>query len=229
MALDEEGAASRGPAWLHRAIRFAIDSTANRVWMRYAAAALVLVIVVGVSIAIIVNIQNIDEDDPSSALLAYIGLAFVSFTCCAVPIPGIAPILYGLVIYCGFALNPFVVAVVGGLAMALGEGVSYLLGALGLKVVESQTDAPTNDPKPQGRIRRVIGQLSGRVDEWMDKRGFITLLVLAAVPNPIVAFANISAGASGMPFAKFYAAVAIGKTIRSLVLAGIGVWLRTIV
>ena len=60
------------------------------------------------------------------------------------------------------------------------------------------------------------------------KRGFITLLVLAAVPNPVVAFANLAAGASGMPFWRFYLAVAIGKTICSLVLAGIGVWLGTI-
>jgi membrane protein YqaA with SNARE-associated domain len=41
--------------------------------------------------------------------------------------------------------------------------------------------------------------------------------------------ANITAGATGMPFMKFYTAVAIGKTIRSLVLAGIGVWLRSVV
>jgi membrane protein YqaA with SNARE-associated domain len=184
--------------------------------------------VVGTSFAIILNIRNGDPDDPS--IWSYVGLAFVSFTCCAVPIPGIAPVLYGVVIYCGYALNPLVVAAVAGPAMALGEGVSWLLGAMGLRIAQNASDdGPPGDTVPSRGVRGFITGLASNVDEWMEKRGFITLLVLAAVPNPIVAFANLTAGATGMPFWRFYTAVAIGKTIRSLVLAGIGVWLRTIV
>ena len=132
-------------------------------------------------------------------------------------------------IYCGFALNPVLVAIIAGLAMALGEGVGYLLGALGLRIAQKVPDGDGTEAPRQGGIRGLISRLASHVDEWMEKRGFITLVVLAAVPNPIVTFANITAGATGMPFAKFYLAVAIGKTIRSFVLAGIGVWLRTVV
>lgn len=231
MTTTEQPQPAGGPAWLRRAITWGIDWTSDKVWVRYLAAVVVLLIVVGTSAAIILNIRNGDPDDPTSALLAYIGLAFVSFTCCAVPIPGIAPVLYAMVIYCGFALDPLIVALVAGPAMALGEGVSWLLGAMGLRIAEKHSDDGTPDGAtvPSGGVRRFITGLASHVDEWMEKRGFITLLVLAAVPNPIVAFANITAGATGMPFWRFYTAVTIGKTIRSLVLAGIGVWLRSIV
>jgi membrane protein YqaA with SNARE-associated domain len=105
-----------------------------------------------------------------------------------------------------------------------------MLGALGLRIVEKRSDDhESSAAEEKGTIARLLSWGSQHVDEWMDKRGFITLLVLAAVPNPIVAFANITAGATGMPFMKFYTAAAIGKTIRSLVLAGIGVWLRSVV
>jgi membrane protein YqaA with SNARE-associated domain len=113
--------------------------------------------------------------------------------------------------------------------MALGEGVGYLLGALGVRIATDHTERPSEEGSDSDGSRGLVSRLAGHVDEWMDKRGFITLLVLAAVPNPIVAFANITAGSTGMPFGKFYAAVAIGKMIRCVVLAGIGVWLRTVV
>jgi membrane protein YqaA with SNARE-associated domain len=220
--------AQRGPRWLHRAATFAIEATADRQWIRYLAGAAVLLLVLGLSVAVILNMRDLDPDDTTSVVLSYVGLALVSFTCCAVPIPGVAPILYAVVIYSGYALNPITVALVAGPAMALGEAVSYVLGMLGLRIAEKASDDDDTRPKPSG-IRGFISGLASNVDEWMEKRGFITLLVLAAVPNPIVAFANITAGATGMPFPKFYAAVAIGKTIRSLVLAGIGVWLRSVI
>src|SRR5262245_45755092 len=109
---DEPRREARGPAWLRRAITWGIDWTNDKVWVRYAAAGAVVVLVVGTSFAIILNIQGGDADNSSRALLSYLGLAFVCFTCCSVPIPGIATVLYGMVIYCGYALNPFLVAAV---------------------------------------------------------------------------------------------------------------------
>jgi hypothetical protein len=94
-----------------RAIRSAISYTDDHQWIRYAAGAAVLLVTVGLSAAVIANIRAGGESDTSSDLLSYIGLALVSFTACAVPIPGIAAVLYALVIYCGYALNPLVVVV----------------------------------------------------------------------------------------------------------------------
>ena len=148
---------SRGPAWLRRAITWGIEGTADRVWVRYVAAAAVVLFVVGTSVAIIVNIQAGDADDSTRRLLSYLGLAFVCFTCCAVPIPGIATVLYAMVIYCGYALNPLVVAAVAGPAMVLGEGVSWLLGAMGVRIAErSQDDDDSGEAKaPSGGVARI--------------------------------------------------------------------------
>lgn len=56
----------------------------------------------------------------------------------------------------------------------------------------------------------------------MARWGFLTLLVLSAVPNPLFEVAGITAGAVRMNFWRFLLAVAIGKTIRALVLVFLG-------
>jgi membrane protein YqaA with SNARE-associated domain len=219
---------ARPPSGPARLIKRAIDATEERQWIRWIAGGAIALTVIAVSLAIIANLRA-GEGSTSSDLANYLGLAFVSFTACAVPIPGIAPVLYGLVIYMGYETNWLVVSIVGGMAMAMGEGVGYLLGSIGINLAAAASGDEEGEKAKATGVRGFVGGLAGRVDEWMDKRGFVTLILLAAIPNPIVAFANFSAGASGMPFAKFYVAVAIGKTIRSMVLAGIGVWLRSVV
>lgn len=52
--------------------------------------------------------------------------------------------------------------------------------------------------------------------------GFLTLLVLSAIPNPLFEFAGITAGAVRMNFWRFLLPVAIGKTLRALLLVFLG-------
>ena len=59
----------------------------------------------------------------------------------------------------------------------------------------------------------------------MLRWGFLTLVVLGAIPNPLFEFAGVTAGAVRMNFWRFLLAVAIGKTIRALMLAFVGGWL----
>jgi membrane protein YqaA with SNARE-associated domain len=70
-----------------------------------------------------------------------------------------------------------------------------------------------------------IGDLS-RFARWVDwlmaRWGFLTLLVLSAVPNPFFEFAGVTAGAVRMNFWTFLLAVGIGKTIRVILLVIIG-------
>ena len=219
---------TRSHSRFSRLVHGAIDATEERKWIRYVAGLVIALTVIGVSAAIIANLRS-GSADTSSALANYLGLAFVSFTACAVPIPGIAPVLYALVIYMGYELNWLAVSIVGGLAMTMGETVGYLLGAIGVRLTSAVANDDDGEPKPASGLRGLIGRMAGHIDEWMDKRGFITLVVLTTIPNPIVAFAIFSAGASGMPYPKFFLAVATGKTIRSMVLAGIGVWLRGVI
>jgi membrane protein YqaA with SNARE-associated domain len=56
----------------------------------------------------------------------------------------------------------------------------------------------------------------------MAHYGVATLLVLSAIPNPFFEFAGITAGAVRMNFWRFLLAVAIGKTIRVILLVIIG-------
>jgi membrane protein YqaA with SNARE-associated domain len=56
----------------------------------------------------------------------------------------------------------------------------------------------------------------------MARYGFLTLLVLSAIPNPFFEFAGITAGAVRMNFWRFLLAVGIGKTIRVILLVIIG-------
>ena len=77
----------------------------------------------------------------------------------------------------------------------------------------------------KGRWGRTLRRAGAVVDRLMLRWGFLTLLVLSAVPNPLFEFAGITAGAVRMNFWRFLLAVFIGKTIRALVLAFVGGWL----
>ncbi len=63
---------------------------------------------------------------------------------------------------------------------------------------------------------------AGRIDWLMAHYGFLTLLGLSAVPNPLFEFAGITAGAVRMNFWRFLLAVAIGKTTRVIILVIVG-------
>jgi membrane protein YqaA with SNARE-associated domain len=100
--------------------------------------------------------------------------------------------------------------------MALGEVTAYGAGAVGSEVAkEEQLQAP----RP---IRPAVERVIRWVDWLMDHYAFVTLLVLAAVPNPAFEFAGITAGAVRMNFWRFMIAVTIGKVMRGLLLAYLG-------
>ena len=56
----------------------------------------------------------------------------------------------------------------------------------------------------------------------MQRRGFLTLFVLSAIPNPLFDLAGISAGVLHYPVARFLLACWLGKTIKALALAYLG-------
>ena len=103
----------------------------------------------------------------------------------------------------GIWLNPVWAGLLAGLGSGLGEISGYLVGYSGKPVIENQ-------------------QLYGRIRPWMARNGFITLLVLAALPNPLFDMAGITAGAMGFPFLKFVVATCAGKMVKGLTLAFLG-------
>ena len=109
-----------------------------------------------------------------------------------VPVPA-------LLISCTTAtvLNPVAIALIAGAAGTLGELTGYFLGYSGSGVLSR---------RPAYR----------RVEGWMQRRGWLLLFLLSAVPNPLFDVAGIAAGALRYPLWRFLVAVGIGKTLKFL-------------
>jgi membrane protein DedA with SNARE-associated domain len=133
-----------------------------------------------------------------------------------IPVPGLTAAGQALIIDQAKTLNPIAVGLIGGTGMALGEVTAYAAGAAGSQAVEGgQLKAPE-------RIRGLVERVISWIDWLMDHYGFLTLLLLSAIPNPLFELAGLTAGASRMNFWRFMIAVLIGKNIRGLILAFVG-------
>ena len=140
--------------------------------------------------------------------LGYLGVFVVAVLGNAtviLPVPGLAVVFAG-----GGVLNPLLVGLVAGVGEPLGELTGYLAGYGGSAVAENR--------ERYERIRR-----------WMERRGFVTLLVLSAVPNPLFDLAGMAAGMLRYPVPKFLLACWIGKTFKALVIAYLGSVLRGLI
>ena len=116
----------------------------------------------------------------------------------------VLPIPYLAVVFkAGTLLDPLGVALVAGLAAAIGELSGYLLGYLGREAVGEH------------RWRR-------RAERWIGRHGFLTTAVLSFVPNPVFDAAGVAAGALRYPVWKFTAACFVGKAAKFLVIAAWG-------
>jgi uncharacterized membrane protein YdjX (TVP38/TMEM64 family) len=111
------------------------------------------------------------------------------------PVPGLAIVYLG-----GSIWNPLLVGLVAGLGDAMGEATGYLAGYAGQGLIENQS-------------------LYLRFEKWMRRNGFLTILILSAIPNPFFDLAGIAAGASGFPGRWFFLAAWIGKTIKDVTFA----------
>lgn len=77
-----------------------------------------------------------------------------------------------------------------------------------------------------------VGRVSGntvdnqfwyeKVNEFMDKNGFFTVLLVSAVPSPIMNISGIVSGATDYSFLKFIIASFCGNWLQYTITAGIG-------
>jgi len=126
-------------------------------------------------------------------VISVLGNATVLF-----PVPSLAVTFAG-----GGVLNPLFVGLVAGVGEPLGELTGYLAGYGGSAVIEE-------------------GPRFQRVRSWMERRGFLTLLVLSAIPNPLFDIAGVTAGVLHFPLAQFLLACWLGKTAKALAVAYLG-------
>lgn len=132
------------------------------------------------------------------------------------PVPGLTLAGQALIVDQAKTLNPVLVGLAGGTGMALGEVTAYAAGAAG------STAVTRNELKAPERIRSIVERVIGAIDWLMDRYGFVMLVVLSAIPNPVFELAGVTAGAARMNFWSFMVAVLIGKNIRGLVRAFAG-------
>lgn len=108
------------------------------------------------------------------------------------------------------ALNPLLVGLVSGIAAGIGESTGYLAGRSAAELARVQD-------------RLIYRRIAG----WVERRGTLTVFMLAAIPLPLIDFAGLAAGALGMPFWRFEAACLGGKIVRFVPVALLGYWLHT--
>ena len=131
----------------------------------------------------------------------YLGVfltTFLSSASIVLPLPGALAVILG-----GSFLNPFVVALIAGVAEPLGEMTGYLAGYGSRDLL---------------RNRRGYQQ----VEDWMSKHGGLTIFVFSLIPNPFFDVMGAAAGALRYPVWKFLLFCWMGKTIKSLGFAILG-------
>lgn len=196
------------PSWLP------LDRIPRRALIAVAIVALVA-LVVGTTVPFAAG--WVDQDDletfgyPGIFLANFLGTATVFF-----PVPGLTAAGQALIVAGSERLWTPGVVVAGAAGMTLAESTAYLAGVVGRGVAE-QRQQPL-----RGRLGEWMRRAAGWVDRLMAGYGFLTLLVLSAVPNPLFEFAGITAGAVRMNFWRFLLAVAIGKTTRVIILVIVG-------
>jgi len=136
----------------------------------------------------------------------YLGAFLVSLMAAAtiiIYIPGV-PVIFALG---GILPNPFFVGLAAGLGEAIGEFTGYLAGRGGHAFLKE----------------KYAGTYS-RVEEWMKKKGSLTLFISAAVFDPIFDLIGATAGALRFPPWKFFLLCWAGKTIKGTGVALLGWW-----
>lgn len=115
-----------------------------------------------------------------------------------IPAPVILSAFVGGSIY-----NPILVGLIVAFGATIGELTGFMAG-LG------------------GRVAITDHRHFSKIEHWMGRSGFFTLLVLAAIPNPLFDLAGIFAGATNYPIKKFLLATFIGKSVKFLAVALLG-------
>jgi membrane protein YqaA with SNARE-associated domain len=133
----------------------------------------------------------------------YVGAFVISLIASAtiiLPAPGIA-----VVIAMGTALDPVLLGIMAGIGSAVGELSGYLAGASGRALIPS-------------RQRAQFEQLHRLTDRY----GALLLLALSAIPFPLFDFAGIIAGMLKIRIPTFLATVAVGKSIKYIIMILLG-------
>jgi uncharacterized membrane protein YdjX (TVP38/TMEM64 family) len=155
---------------------------------------IVMVVALGLAVYFRDRIQDLQQYGYAAVFL----VSLISNATVILPVPGLA-----VNSVMGGVFSPWIVGLVGGLGQALGELTGYMAGYSGQTWIDEN---PTYN----------------RLTKWMQRRGMLTISVLAAIPNPAFDLAGIAAGALRMPVWKFLVSCAIGGVIKNTIFAFAG-------
>lgn len=105
-------------------------------------------------------------------------------------------------------LNPIWVGLAAGFGATVGEMTGFLAGVGGRAVIE---DRP----------------IYVWIQDWMKVYGLFVIFVMALIPNPIFDIGGIIAGAMRIPAWRFFTACIMGKGLRFVILAYLGLLIFT--
>jgi uncharacterized membrane protein YdjX (TVP38/TMEM64 family) len=157
---------------------------------------LTLLLVIATTVALFIFFLNNPEKIKEFENYGYLGgflISLISTSTVILPTPGIL-----LLVALGAAFNPVLVGLVGAVGGTIGEMTGYILGYSGRGLVR-------NDRKSN--------KLYVIADRWMERRGFITVLLFSVVPFFLIDIVGILAGASHFPLWKFLLAAFLGKSV----------------
>ncbi len=136
-------------------------------------------------------------------LYGYLGVFIISLMASATLIIYVPA--FPVVFVMGAVLNPFLVALMVGLAEPIGELTGYMAGYSGKVALENR-------------------RFYTRLERWMRRRLPLVLFGLSAIPNPFTDIGGVAAGAIRYPVWKFLLIMFAGKTVKGLLVAFAGYW-----
>lgn len=133
----------------------------------------------------------------------YVGVFFVSILAggtVVVPVPGLV-----VVFTLGSVLHPAIVGAVAGLGEALGSLSIYLTGYGG-----------------HSTFKTLNSSVARRFEDWLQRRGAVTIFLMSAVINPLYYPFTAMAGMMHYGLVKFFFLSWAGKTVKNTVVAYLG-------
>jgi len=119
-----------------------------------------------------------------------------------------APAIFSVAV-AGATINPIVVAVVAAIASALGEAIAYIFGYSSKEVLNLKR-------------HKIIYKYSKIIVHW---KGGILIPFFAFFPNPLFDGLGILAGISDFPIKRFLLYVFLGRFVRNIGIAYLGLFL----
>lgn len=136
--------------------------------------------------------------------LGIFAISIVSTSTLFLPFP-----IYVIIFFAsGLGLNPLLVGIVAGVGSALGEFTGYFIGVGGRYIIRE------HEKKTPKAVRFFT--------KFFKKYGFVTIVITSFLPFPFD-FIGILSGMSRYKIKKFFLATALGKCIKTILIAYAGV------